>query len=346
MAVMNFRDNVYRFVFPAFAGMTRWGSGALVLVFLLLSTRTGYAITRPAAFEGWLRGVEHDALADGISADTLHNALDDVMPDEHVLELDQKQPEKTITFDVYVQKVVSSARIQKGRQLLQDNKDLLADISARYGVLPDIIIALWGIESSYGKAMGDYPVVDSLVTLAYGGRRAEFFRKELMAALHILDEQHIPSSALLGSWAGAMGQCQFMPSTYLHYAVSYGGNRPDIWDNDADVLASIANYLAAEGWRAGQGWGMEVTAAKSIDEGEIGIKNAHSITEWNQLGVRDMQGVALPDSSNAASLLAPDGMHGRLFLVYDNMRAVMRWNRSTYFAASVGLLADRISDDK
>jgi len=266
-----------------------------------------------------------------------------VTPDDRVVTLDQKQPENTITFDVYSRRIVSEDRIETGRRLLEKHSDALDEISEHYGVQPEIIVALWGMESSFGRNSGDFSVVDSLATLAYEGRRADFFRKELINALRILDQEHVPVASLRGSWAGAMGQCQFMPSTYLRYAVDYDktGQR-DIWENDKDVFASIANYLAAEGWRSDQTWGREVTFEGNIPTQDIGLDHHHSLAEWQGMGLRDTGGDDLPNKPLQASLIQPDGPDGRSFLVYDNFRALMRWNRSTYFATAVGLLADRI----
>ncbi len=191
--------------------------------------------------------------------------------------------------------------------------------------------------------MGNFSVVNSLMTLAYEGRRATFFRKELMDALHVLDEEHLSTDDLRGSWAGAMGQCQFMPSTYRHYAADADNDgKKDIWKNEEDVFASIANYLVAEGWGKSIGWGNEVSVAKEIPADEIGLGYERTIDEWRELGVT-IVGDSGPDEGDTdASLIQPDGPGGRSFLIYDNFRALMRWNRSTYFATSVGLLADRI----
>ncbi len=220
-----------------------------------------------ALLRSWLQNVEREAIAEGVSAETAHAALSDVVLDDHVIELDNKQPETTITFEQYLKRTVTPERVAEGRRLLRENAEALSAVSARYGVQPEIIIALWGIESSYGKRSGDYVIVNSLATLAYGGRRADFFRKELLNALRILDQQHISSSSLLGSWAGAMGQCQFMPSTYLHYAASYtGAGNPDIWENAGDVFASFANFISAEGWHGDGIWGHAVRVHGPVPE--------------------------------------------------------------------------------
>jgi membrane-bound lytic murein transglycosylase B len=316
----------------------------IALGVVLTAVGSAQAATLPTAgYAAWVQQLEQEAIASGITPETAHAALDSAMPDDRVLALDQKQPETTVTFDHYAHSIVSPVRIQAGRRQMAAHEDELDAIAKRYGVPPQIIVALWGMESSFGHDSGRFSIIDSLLTLAYEGRRAEFFRKELIEALRILDQEHISASALRGSWAGAMGQCQFMPSTYLRYAVDYDrdGHR-DIWTNTRDVWASIANYLAAEGWNADLTWGREVELEAGIDAAEIGLEYKHSLAEWAKAGVHSIDGSALPNKSLQASLIQPDGVDGRSFLVYDNYRALMRWNRSTYFATAVGLLADRI----
>jgi membrane-bound lytic murein transglycosylase B len=271
------------------------------------------AALRTQSLSLWLQQTEQRALDEGISPAVVHEALDDFAPNPRVVELDQKQPESAITFKAYRHNVVTPARIRKGAELARYYGEELNALEARTGVPPQIVVALWAVESSYGRDTGDFEVVNSLATLAYEGRRADFFRNELFSALRILEHENMTPGELRGSWAGAMGQCQFMPSTYLAYAVdATGDGRRDIWNSEADVLASIANYLAAEGWQRGLTWGREVDEDTAPDDGE------------------------------SSPLIRPDGEEGPRFLVSDNFRALTRWNRSTYFALSVGLLADGI----
>jgi membrane-bound lytic murein transglycosylase B len=316
----------------------------LLLLLILLVAPSGHATTMPAGdFAGWLQQMESEAIAKGISSSTVHAALDNAVLDERVIDLDQKQPEKTVTFDSYVQRIVSPERIRIGQSRRDENFNLLQTISQHYGVPAQIILALWGIESSFGHNSGSYHIIDSLTTLAYMGRRPEFFRGELINALRILDQEHIPAIALRGSWAGAMGQCQFMPSTYLKYAVDYDGDgRRNIWDNQADIFASIASYLSAEGWRPDINWGREVVVTTALPDGVVGLTYQQDVAQWSQMGLRSLSGDLLPNPLQTASLIQPDGPEGRSFLVTDNYRALMRWNRSTYFATSVGLLADAL----
>jgi membrane-bound lytic murein transglycosylase B len=214
-------------------------------------------------------------------------------------------------------------------------------VRQRFNVQPRFIVSLWCFESDFGNIMGNYSVPASLATLAYEGRRASYFRPELLSALKILDQGHIRADAMLGSWAGAMGQCQFMPSTFLSYAVDFDGDgRRDIWTNRADVLGSIANYLSRLGWRGNEGWGREVVVPGNFDTRLAGLESRRPIADWNRLGVRPVGAAPFTGREGEASLVLPDGLGGTGLLVYNNFRAIMRWNKSTKFAAAVGYLAD------
>ena len=299
----------------------------------------------PMPFPSWVAGLRDEALSSGISAATFERALGSVEPLPRVIELDRRQPEGTISFATYVSRVVSPARIAAGRRHMAENAALLQQIQQRYHVQPRFIVALWAVESSFGQSAGDTPTIPALATLAYDGRRSRFFRGELLAALRILERGAIAPERMRGSWAGAMGQCQFMPSSYLKYAVSFeGSGQPDIWSSRGDVLASIANYLAKVGWSDRGTWGREVTLPANFDAGLIDLKVKKPIGSWAKLGVRRADGGALPAAALSASLVRPDGGGGRAFLVYDDYRTLMDWNRSTYFATSIGLLADAIGD--
>ena len=294
-------------------------------------------------FATWLTAFKQDALGAGVHQGTLDAAFAGVAPIPRVLELDQRQPETTITFDTYVTRVVSDARIQAGRQHLADDRELLGEIGARYGVQPRFIVALWAIETDFGRVQGDYPIVASLATLAYDGRRGAFFRKELIAALKILDQGHIRPDELRGSWAGAMGQTQFMPSTFLAYAVDYAGTgKQDIWHDKRDALASIANYLASLGWQGDYTWGRPVRLPAGFDPALLGGQVLRTVDQWRALGVQRDDGGILPQATLDAGLVQPGGAAGPTLMVYGNYRAIMKWNRSLYFATAVSYLADRI----
>jgi membrane-bound lytic murein transglycosylase B len=295
------------------------------------------------AFYAWLQAFRSEAAAAGIRRQTLDLALKGLHPLPKVLSLDHHQPEATMTFEQYVSRVVNPTRVESGRNRLAENRGLLQEVSAHYGVQAEYIVALWGVETDFGAFTGDFSVVAALATLAFGSSRPDLFRTELLAALRILDKGQFRPEDLKGSWAGAMGQTQFMPSSYLTYAVDYAGKgRADIWRDRADVFASIANYLQRCGWDGGSGWGMEVVVPNSFDPGLIGTKKPKPVTDWAALGVRPRESSSLP-SSGEAELIRPGGTSGPVLLTLGNFRVIMRWNHSTYFATSVGRLAERIA---
>ena len=295
------------------------------------------------SFAEWREGVRSEALEIGISAAIFDAAFADVEPILRVIELDRSQPEVTLTFDQYVERVVPELRVAKGRKLLAEHRDLLEPIGRKYGVPPRFIVALWGIETNFGQYLGGFPVIASLATLAYDGRRSAYFRQELLHALRILEDGHITPEAMMGSWAGAMGQSQFMPSSFVNYAVDHDGDgRRDIWGTQGDVFASAANYLAQAGWRAGETWGRRVTLPADFDHSLTGLEMKKTLAEWQALGLRRADGSDLPQADISGSVVLPGGEGGPAYLVYNNYRTIMRWNRSFYFATSVGLLADGI----
>ena len=295
-------------------------------------------------FSAFLSGVRRDAAAHGIRGSTIEIALRRAQYLPHVIELDRKQPESTLTFAEYLDKVVTAQRMDRARRQLAENRVLLDGIWRRYNVEPRFVVALWGIESDFGRIMGNYAVVSALATLAYDGRRSSYFRGELISALRILDQGHIRADDMTGSWAGAMGQCQFMPSTFLGYAVDYDGDgRKDIWNDRADALASIANFISHLGWRGGEGWGREVMLPAGFDSRYTGLEVKRPTGEWSRLGVRSADAGPLAGREGEASLVMPDGAGGPAFLVYDNFRTIMKWNKSTYFATAVGYLADSMA---
>jgi membrane-bound lytic murein transglycosylase B len=301
----------------------------------------GTAAASEGDFNAFLAGMRRDAVAHGIRAATVDFALRRAQYLPHVIELDRRQPEKTMTFTTFLQKIVTPEREQHARAALAANRALLDRVSRRFYVEPRFIVALWGIESNFGTITGNYPVISSVATLAYDGRRAHYFRSELVAALRILDAGDIAVDRMDGSWAGAMGQCQFMPSTFLSYAVDFDGDgRRDIWTDRADALASIANFIARLGWRDGEGWGRPVLIPANFDRNMSGLDFRRPTREWARYGVRDIDAGPLRGRDLEASLVLPDGANGPALLVYDNFRTIMRWNRSTYFAAAVGYLAD------
>ena len=303
----------------------------------------GKAAAAESDFNGFLAALRRDAVAHGIRPATIDIAFRYIQYLPHVIELDQRQPEHKMTFDEYLAKVVTQKRLDDARRHLVDNWGLLQQVRTRFNVQPRFIVALWGVESDFGRTMGDYSVPAALATLAYEGRRGSLFRAELLSALRILDQGNIRVDNMVGSWAGAMGQCQFMPSTFLSYSVDFDGDgRRDIWNDRADVLGSIANYISRLGWHGNEGWGREVVVPASFDNRFAGLDSRRSTAEWSRLGVRPAGAAPFTGREPSASLVLPDGGGGRALLVYDNFRAIKRWNNSTYFAAAVGYIADSI----
>ena len=302
------------------------------------------AVAQVAEFPVWLEALRLEAIQSGISATTVDAALADVAPVERIIELDRNQPEFKLDFWGYVNRVVSDARIAQGRVHLEEHRQLLEDVESRYGIPPHILVAAWGIESNFGQIQGSTPVISALVTLAYDERRAAFFRAELLHALRIVDDGHIELDDMLGSWAGAMGQLQFMPSTFVDYARDGDGDgRKDIWNNAADAVESAANFMASAGWQRGIIWGRQIRLPAQFDTDLAGLETRKPLADWQSLGVRTTTGDDLPGVDIEGSVVLPADDNEPAFLVYQNYRTIMRWNRSHLFAISVGHLADRIA---
>lgn len=277
-----------------------------------LAPAAAFAQSSDPKFATWLRGLRAEAARAGVDQGTLDSALSSVEQVPEVLEQARNQPEFKMTFERYLEIVVSPERVTRGRALLKENRALVGRFAAPAGIPDATLVALWGIESNYGARLGDFEVVAALATLAYNGFRAKFFREQLIAALRIVSQGHIGLHAMKGSWAGAMGQCQFIPTSFLAYAADGDGDgRADIWTNKADVFASIANYLRRVGWRPGLSWGEEVPSGTPAGKGE--------------------------------RLVRPAGANGPTYRTTENFRAILRWNQSDFFGLAVGLLSDRIA---
>jgi len=320
----------------------RWGKiGAIV--FGVLAAQTSSASAQDLPFAKWLDGLKREALGRGIAATTLDAAFVGIKPIPRVIELDRKQPEFTLTFRQYMDRVVPASRVKKGRKKFAENRAQLEKIGKQYGVEPRFLVAFWGIETDFGRVTGGFPVVPALATLAYDGRRSAYFRKELLNSLKILDEGHITPKKMVGSWAGAMGQCQFMPSSFLNFAVDQNGDgRKDIWTTKADVYGSAANYLSGSGWKYDQTWGRAVRLPANFDAKLANLKIRKRLSEWQRLGVRRTDGNDLPKRDLMASIVFTEGPGSAAYAVYDNYRTILKWNRSTFFAVAVGSLADRL----
>ncbi len=324
------------------ARRSRCHRGAWLVLFLLFATPK---LAAAQGFEAWLGEFRAEARVQGIREATLERALAGLEPIPRIIELDRRQVETRISFEEYRRRVLSEDRVQRGRELYREHQELLDRVAADFGVQPRFIVALWGIESTYGAFRGQYPVIGALATLAWDGRRGTFFRGELLKALQIVDAGDIAPEDMMGSWAGAMGQSQFMPSSFLAYAVDYDGDgRRDIWTSLPDIFASIANYLASAGWSDRYTWGREVRAPDALANGITGLDVAKPLRTWQELGVRRSNGRDLPRVAIEASLLRMDEGAGPAYLVYQNFRVLMRWNRSTYFALTVGELSDLIAE--
>ena len=296
------------------------------------------------SFKTWQAKLRVEALSRGISAGVFDTAFAGIQPIERVIQLDRSQPEFTMTLETYLSKVVSVTRIKKAKKKLTEHKAILAEISEKFGVQPRFIVALWGIETNFGQHTGGFSVIAALATLAYDGRRSSYFRGELLKALQIIEEGHIIPERMKGSWAGAMGQSQFMPSSFLSYAYDYDGDgRRDIWTTRKDVFASIANYLSSVGWRNDITWGREVSVPGTVNAKDFSNKKiVKQMSEWQDLGIRLTDGGDLPKRNLRSRLVLPDRGRGRAFLAYNNYDNILKWNRSNFFAIAVGSLADQI----
>ncbi len=310
----------------------------------LLVLASGTASAQQTDFAGWLDGLRRAARAAGISQATIETALTGITPIERVIELDRRQPEFTQTFWAYLDKRVTAERIERGRSLLARHRKLLDAVYARYNVQPRFLVAFWALESNFGDHTGGFSVIGALATLAFDERRSAFFRTQLLDALKILDEGHIAPAKMSGSWAGAMGQLQFIPSTFVNYAVDYDGDkRRDIWNSLPDIFASAANYLGRIGWRGDETWGREVRLPPDFDWDLAGLRMRKDLAEWQRFGVRRADGRDLPKADLKAAVILPTGHKGPAFLVYRNFDAILAWNRSILYAVAVGHLADRLA---
>ncbi|ENM3909217.1 TPA: lytic murein transglycosylase [Vibrio cholerae] len=319
----------------------------------LLSIVLGLALSAPVlanevSFEQYVERLKQQAREEGISERILNEAFRDVEYKPRSVVADKNQPEKKLTLDEYIPRAVPEWKVKQAQSLYEKHYTELQRIGKQYGVQPRFIVALWGVESNFGAFTGNFRVIDALSTLAYEGRREEFFRKETMAALQILEQGHIAPEAMKGSWAGAMGQCQFMPSSFLNFAADGNGDgKKDIWGTRSDVFASTANYLSQSSWDDKYTWGRQVKIPKGFDHALEGRQpeKGKTLQEWSKLGVTRYDGKPLPALSDdiKAWLIMPDDEAGRIYLVYNNYNVLMKWNRSHYFALAVSHLADRIA---
>lgn len=320
--------------------MALLGGAACLSTAALLPSR----VRANVGFDSFLDGVRADARRAGVSAATLNRALAGLRPNQRVLELDRRQPESVLTWEEYRDRIVSQLRIENGRRAFAESRRLLEAIATRYRVAPSVVVAIWGMETNYGANTGGFGVIEALATLAWEGRRASFFRAELLAALRVLEGGHVAPERMRGSWAGAMGQPQFMPSNFERLAVDFDGDgRRDIWDSRADALASIANYLARFGWREGEPWGFEVLPPPGFTLDGADTDTRRPLRDWARAGFRRGDGAPLPGSDYEMALAVPTRTAGQVFLGGHNLRVIRRYNPPMNYGLAVGLLADRVA---
>jgi lytic murein transglycosylase len=300
-------------------------------------------VTSNIAFDRWLAGFRERAIAQGIRPDVIDAAFAGIRYNTDVIEKDRNQSEFTKQIWDYLDSAASADRVRNGRTTLQANAALLAQIERRYGVEAEVVTAIWGLESAYGTYRGSTPIIEALATLAYDGRRGPFFEQQLIAALRIAQDGDVSPRGMTGSWAGAMGHTQFIPTSYLAHAQDFDGDgRRDIWSDDpADALASTAAYLAEFGWTKGQPWGVEVRLPEGFDYSQTGERIKKSPADWAAMGVRDTEGNRVPNHGQA-SILLPAGARGAAFMIFDNFHVIERYNTADAYVIGVGHLSDRI----
>lgn len=319
---------------------TRMPRLPLVMALTLFVTTTAQA-----DFQSCVTDLREQAQQEGISDSMTEQVFAGMEPLERVIELDRRQPEFTASFANYLGRRVTSERVEQGRELLEEHRELLESITRETGVPPHYLLAFWGMETNFGSYFGRMPIPDALTTLACDERRSDYFTGELMNALKILDRGDIEPERMKGSWAGAMGHMQFMPSVYLRHAVDADGSgRVDLWESIPDAMTSAGNFLEDLGWNRGERWGREILLPEGFDYHVAqGRNEKRTLSEWRDMGLTDAFGNPLPDLDMEAALLLPSGHEGPAFVVYDNFHVIMGWNRSEFYALAVGHLADRIA---
>lgn len=327
---------VIRMLVPIFLG----------LFFLTFHVTGAYAASPNTSWQSFVSQVREEALAQGIRPEVFDRAFSTIKaPNRKVLRLDRTQPERRLSYLKYRNTRADAYRIKLGRRQLKKHAAILHEVSERYGVSPCFMVSLWGLETSYGNFKGSFPVIKSLATLAYDNRRRAFFRKQLLYALHIVNDGHVPLKDFKGEWAGASGHPQFLPSSWHHYAVDHNGDgKKDIWNTYSDVFASMANYLIEHGWQSGKPWAVDVKLPSGFDRDLLTRKVTKLVGDWIALGVRPLAGKFPVDHDLEASVIYPEG--GPAMMIFKNFKVIMRWNRSIYYAGTVGYMAEQICQRK
>ncbi len=336
----------------------------IIIFFFALNLKACEKPSMPteAEWTNWLEDVKNEAINSGISVQTINAHLSDVKPQKKIILRDRCQPESTITLKEYLYYRVDKSRIIAGKNILKEYEGLLSEISNHFGIQQRFIIAVLGMESFYGRNQGKIDTITAVTTLAFDRRRSNFYRKQLFAALKILDDNLVPSGQLIGSWGGAVGMTQMIPTTFIESAYDWDGGGIDIWNSYADAFASTANYLTSidkNPWSLDSTWGREVLPPENIKtlyssleqknpKGCGAVKRrsiSKTLPEWSKLGFRSVNNTKLPQRSDLeARLVAPDGLEGRMFLVYPNYKNILYYNCSSYYAISIGLLSDKINN--
>ncbi|MET0436071.1 MAG: lytic murein transglycosylase [Devosia sp.] len=320
------------------AGLFPFGKAAMAVALVL-----GLVTPAHANSADFVRSLWPDAQAMGVSRQAFDASFASYSPISQVMELTRKQPEFSQTVQQYIDKRVTAAQASKGAAMRGEWAQTLAGAKQRFGVQPEVVLAIWGMETNFGGFMGGNNTIHALATLTEGGYRADFFRKELLTALRIVSDGHITPNQMVGSWAGAMGHTQFMPSSFMRYAIDYNGDgRKDIWNSVPDALGSTANYLNAFGWRPGETWGYEVKVPAGFDFARARQMEKAPLSQWQQMGVLRVSGKAFPRGGDVARLYMPAGASGPAFLLLPNFDVIKRYNNSDSYALAVGHLADRI----
>lgn len=324
--------------------MSDWISDKLK--FSLLSFFTLLGAAHADEFETCKAQLATTAVEKGVAKAVVDRVFADIHYQPKVIELDRSQPEFVQTFPGYYSKRVNSWRINKGQEMYQKHRDFLHALSSKYGVPAHYLLAFWGLETNFGGYKGTMNVLDSLTTLACDQRRSHFFTSELITAIQLLERESLEQKRMVGSWAGAMGHTQFMPSAYMHYAIDGDGDgQINLWDSEQDALASAANFLSKLGWQPGYRWGREITLPANFDYRQAGYSNKRPIQDWSKAGIKKADGTPLGNSEELGYIVVPAGHTGPAFIAYPNFRIIMRWNNSEFYAIAVGKLADQIAGE-
>ena len=315
----------------------------IFVTFLFILFIPSITLSKEENFNLWLNKLKDEAIEKGISKETVIKTINKIEILPNIINKDRQQPEFIDNFSDYITRNVSNRKVRIGKNLLKDHKNLLNRLEKQFGVPERYLIAFWGIETNFGSYTGNYLVVNSLATLAFDPRRRNFFRNELLGAIKILDQKHTSFDKYKGSWAGASGQMQFMPSTFLEYAIDYSNDgKKDIWTNLPDSFASAANYLSQIGWEKDYIWGREVKLPKGFDYFDAQLGTSKSVNHWRIKGVKKANNTSLPESTIMGSIILPSGKDGPAFLVYKNFEKIMQWNRSIFYSLTVGYFSDRL----